>query len=163
MAAKVSSRKSTLISCRPAPNTICPFFLLPSTNHPLVLGGRVWPSDGGLACCFWGPRLGEESKCLTLCNSKDCNSQTPLSAEWVAIPSSRASSQPRDQTHVSPALVGRFFTTWEPKESRGGCETNPWSPSIRLCGGWWAMKAERALFSRIFLPQPFSLSVSRGK
>ena len=33
--------------------------------------------------------------------------------EWVAMPSSRGSSQPRDQIHVSlsPALVGRFFTT----------------------------------------------------
>ena len=38
--------------------------------------------------------------------------------EWVAIPSSRGSSWPRDQTHFlkSPALAGRFFTTsatWE--------------------------------------------------
>ena len=38
---------------------------------------------------------------------------------WVAMPSSRASPQTRDQTHVSyksPALAGRFFntiTTWE--------------------------------------------------
>ena len=38
--------------------------------------------------------------------------------EWVAEPSSRGSSQPRDRTRVSclPALAGRFFTTsatWE--------------------------------------------------
>ena len=39
--------------------------------------------------------------------------------EWVTMPSSRGSSQPRDQTRVSlmsPALTGRFFatsTTWE--------------------------------------------------
>ena len=39
--------------------------------------------------------------------------------EWVAIPSSKGSSQPRDQTRVSltaPTLAGRFFTTsttWE--------------------------------------------------
>ena len=38
--------------------------------------------------------------------------------EWVAMPSSRGSSKPRDQTHVSmsPALAGEFFTTsatWE--------------------------------------------------
>ena len=38
--------------------------------------------------------------------------------EWVALPSSRGSSWPRDQTHISmsPALAGRFFTTnatWE--------------------------------------------------
>ena len=38
--------------------------------------------------------------------------------EWVAISSSRGSSGPRDEAHisVSPALAGRFFitsTTWE--------------------------------------------------
>ena len=38
--------------------------------------------------------------------------------EWIAMPSSRGSSQPRDQTHVSmsSALAGGFFTTnatWE--------------------------------------------------
>ena len=31
--------------------------------------------------------------------------------EWVALPSSRESSQPRDQTRVS-CFAGRFFTTW---------------------------------------------------
>ena len=52
--------------------------------------------------------------------------QAPLSMEilqarileWVAISSSKGSSQPQDQTHVltSPALAGKFFTTstsWE--------------------------------------------------
>ena len=38
--------------------------------------------------------------------------------EWVAMPSSRGSSQPRDWTQVSyvPSLAGEFFTTgatWE--------------------------------------------------
>ena len=31
--------------------------------------------------------------------------------EWIAIPFSRASSWPRDQTQVS-CIVGRFFTIW---------------------------------------------------
>ena len=31
--------------------------------------------------------------------------------EWVAIPSSMGSSQPRDQTQVS-CIAGRFFTIW---------------------------------------------------
>ena len=31
--------------------------------------------------------------------------------EWVAMPYSRGSSQPRDQTLVFPVLAGRFFTT----------------------------------------------------
>ena len=64
--------------------------------------------------------------CLTLCDPIDCGLpgsslhgilQTRI-LESVAIPSSRASSSPRDQTHIcySLALVGRFFTTsatWE--------------------------------------------------
>ena len=62
--------------------------------------------------------------CPTLCNSMDCS--PPGSSvhgilqarilKWVAIPSSRGSSQPRDQTHLShiswsPASAGRFFAT----------------------------------------------------
>ena len=31
--------------------------------------------------------------------------------EWVAIPSSRDSSRPKDQTHVS-CITGRFFSHW---------------------------------------------------
>ena len=33
--------------------------------------------------------------------------------EWVAMPSSRRSSQPRDQTQVS-RIAGSFFTIWAP-------------------------------------------------
>ena len=65
--------------------------------------------------------------CPTLCNPMDCSLpgssvQGVLQArilEWVAIPSSRGSSQPRDQTHVScGSCIGRsgFLTTkatWE--------------------------------------------------
>ena len=55
--------------------------------------------------------------CLTLCDAMDCN--PPGSSvhgilqarilEWVAIPSSRGSSGPRDRTQVS-YITGRFFT-----------------------------------------------------
>jgi len=54
---------------------------------------------------------------LTLCNPVDCI--PPGSSvcgilqarmlEWAAMPSSRGSSQPRDQTQVS-RIAGRFFT-----------------------------------------------------
>ena len=55
---------------------------------------------------------------LTLGDLMDCSPQAPLSMgilqarilEWVAIPSSRASSQPRTQTQVS-CIAGRFFTS----------------------------------------------------
>ena len=37
--------------------------------------------------------------------------------EWVAIPFSRASSQPRDWTQVS-SIAGRFFTSWATREAQ---------------------------------------------
>ena len=53
----------------------------------------------------------------TLCNPVDCTCQAPRSLgilqsrklEWLAMPSSRGSSQPRGQTQVS-CIVGRCFT-----------------------------------------------------
>ena len=63
--------------------------------------------------------------CSTLCNPIDCcppgsSVHGILQArilEWVAIPFSRVSSQPRDQTQVSH-IAGRFFTTWATKEAQ---------------------------------------------
>ena len=61
---------------------------------------------------------------LTLCNLMDCS--PPGSSvhgifqasilEWVAMPSSRGSSQYRNQTGVS-CITGRFFTNWAIKEA----------------------------------------------
>ena len=58
--------------------------------------------------------------CLTLCNPMDCRPPSfsvhgILQArilEWVAMPSSKVSSQPRDQTHVScvSCITSEFFT-----------------------------------------------------
>ena len=56
--------------------------------------------------------------CPTPCNPMDCSSSGSsvhglLQArilEWVVIPFSRASSQPRDQTQVF-CVAGRFFTS----------------------------------------------------
>ena len=36
--------------------------------------------------------------------------------EWIAMPSSRGPSQPRDQTQVS-SIVGEFFTVWATREA----------------------------------------------
>ena len=64
--------------------------------------------------------------CLTLCNPLECN--PPGSSvhgilqarilEWIAIPSSKGSSQPRDWSQVSciSCLTGRFFTYWATRE-----------------------------------------------
>ena len=54
---------------------------------------------------------------LTLCNPMDCSPQGSSAygifpariLEWVVIPFSRESSQPKDQTQVS-CIAGRFFT-----------------------------------------------------
>ena len=61
--------------------------------------------------------------CTTLCDPMDC--RPPGSSvheilqarvlEWVAMPSSRGSSQPNDQNQVS-RIAGRFFTSWETRE-----------------------------------------------
>ena len=51
--------------------------------------------------------------CLTLFDPMDYMVHGILQArilEWAAIPFSRRSSQPRDQTQVSP-IVGGFFTS----------------------------------------------------
>ena len=50
--------------------------------------------------------------CLTLCDPVDCTVHGVLQArimEWVAVPFSRGSSQPRDQTQV-PRIAGRVLT-----------------------------------------------------
>ena len=57
--------------------------------------------------------------CLPLCNPMDCSPWDSsvhgiLQArilEWVAIPFSRGSSQPKNWTQVS-CIAGRFFTVW---------------------------------------------------
>ena len=36
--------------------------------------------------------------------------------EWVAVPFSKGSSQPRDQTEVS-CIIGRSFTRWAAREA----------------------------------------------
>ena len=55
--------------------------------------------------------------CLTLCDPMDCNPPgssvhgilQARTLQWVAMSSSRESSQPRDQTQVS-LIAGGFFT-----------------------------------------------------
>ena len=68
--------------------------------------------------------------CPTVCNPMD--QSLPGSSvhgilqarilEWIAMPSSRGSSQPRDgaESLTSPALAGEFFTTsatWEAQQT----------------------------------------------
>ena len=58
--------------------------------------------------------------CPTLCDSMGCSLPgsslhgilQAIILEWVAMPFSRGSSQPRNWTQVS-CLAGRFFTVWD--------------------------------------------------
>ena len=62
---------------------------------------------------------------LTLCDPMDCSSPGSSVHEilqarildWVAIPFSRGSFQPRDQTHVSHIADG-FFIIWATREAQ---------------------------------------------
>ena len=53
--------------------------------------------------------------CLTICSPMDCSplgsSVHGIQLEWVAMPFSKGSSQPRNRTQVS-CIAGRFFTIW---------------------------------------------------
>ena len=65
------------------------------------------------------PTVKVTQSCPTLCNPMDYMVHGILQArilEWVAIPFSRGSSQPRDQTQVSH-IAGGSFTSWATREA----------------------------------------------
>ena len=103
-------------------------FLL-SPGHPFIVGVGAYMCKGTLpgpdhSLSYYVPSPAFNSmcldaqSCLTLCNPMDYSlpgSSVPgiLQArilEWVALPSSRGSSQPRDWTWVSH-IAGGFFTS----------------------------------------------------
>ena len=64
-------------------------------------------------------KLNKQS-CPTLCDPMDYTARGILQArilEWVVIPFSRRSSQPRDRTQVSH-IAGGFFTSWASREAQ---------------------------------------------
>ena len=94
---------------------------------------KVYPSAPG--CLFSCVHTKLLQSCPNLCHPMDCNPprssvQGILQArilEWVAVPSSWGSCQPRNQTVslASPALAGVFFTTSATWEAHF---------SVKLCG-----------------------------
>ena len=76
--------------------------------------------------------------CPTLCNPVDCsppNSSVQgilqaVTPEWVAIPFSRETSQPRDWTQVS-YTAGKFFTIWATRKVLSHSYVNGGSKEIR--------------------------------
>ena len=65
--------------------------------------------------------------CLTLCDPTDHSSVHGILqariVEWVAIPFSRGSSQPRDWTQVY-CITGKLFTVWATREASLSREVN---------------------------------------
>ena len=67
--------------------------------------------------CLWERKKAKLPSCVRLCDPMDCSppgssvhgSLQARILEWVTIPFSRGSSQPRDRTQVS-CIAGRFFT-----------------------------------------------------
>ena len=59
------------------------------------------------------PVYSDTQSCLTLCDPTDCGPPGPSALgffqarilEWVAAPSSRGSSRPRDGTHITSSLL----------------------------------------------------------
>ena len=95
--------------CLVSPALAGSFFITSTTWEALILA----------MCCVLFAQL-----CPTLCSPMDCS--LPGSSvlgilqarilEWVAIPFSRGSSQPKNQTWVS-YITGRFFTDWATREN----------------------------------------------
>ena len=85
-----------------------------------------------LQCCVgfchiatWICHVCQSLSCLTLCDPMHCSPpgssvhgilQTGI-LEWVPIPFSTGSSQPRNRSHVSH-IAGTFFTIWATREAQ---------------------------------------------
>ena len=89
--------------------------------------------------------------CPTLCNPIDCIPSgssvhgilQTRTLKWVAIPFSRGSSQPRDQTQVSH-IAGRFITVWATRNESVIPTGHPWWQGL----GGEPNKRQSLLFSR---------------
>ena len=100
------------------------------------------------------------------CSLPDSSVQGILQArilEWIAMPSSRGSSQPRDQTQVSH-LAGGFFTSEPPEKPlntgvgslsllQGSCWPRNWTRVSCIVGGFftsWATREAQGLIVLIW-------------
>ena len=119
-------------------------FFTVQLSHPYMTAGKTialtrWTLVGKvykttLLGIGEGCRLFRESEvkvaqsCPTLWNPRNYTVNGILQArilEWVAVPSSRGSSQSRDRTQVSHT-AGGFFTNWAGLEKETGLEKSKW-------------------------------------
>ena len=103
---------------------------------------------------------------LTLCDPMDYTVHGILQArilEWVAVPFSRGSSQPRDGTQVS-RIAGGFFTSWATREAQ-----EYWSGSLSLLqqifltqeSNWGLLHCRQILYQLSYQERPKWNSFSR--
>ena len=100
------------------------FLILAVVRHTAVNKG-VHISWRSCFCFFWiytqkWSEVKVAQSCLTLCDLVDYTVRGILQVrilEWVTIPFSRGSSQPRNQTQVFH-FAGRFFTSWATREAQ---------------------------------------------
>ena len=123
-------------------------FLLSLFCFFLEGGGVLHCEACGILVSWWSEMLVHHS-CLTLCDPTDYSlpgfsvhgilqARIP---EWIVIPFSRGSSQPRDRTQVS-CIAGRFFTVWATGKTNQGSNPTPlhWKHRVlntRLSGKSW--------------------------
>ena len=128
-------------------------------GHHLIYWGPEWHrkvEKGGFSFCLttW---VAVAQASLTDCNPKDCSPPDAggpsvhgiLQArvlEWVAIPFSRGSFQPRGWTWFSH-FADRFFSLWATREAQKGRLIpkqghEPWALRLKVwCSTDWAIEA----------------------
>ena len=96
--------------------------ILQSLQQPEKKFNSYWILIYGYGCVYmWSVNVTQS--CLTLCDPMNYSLPGPTVheilqtriIEWVAIPFSRGSSQPRDQPQFS-GITGGFFTIWDTRE-----------------------------------------------
>ena len=130
------------------------FILHPSLGDlfKVSLPLRNWASSVLDIFFIWCALCFVTQSCLTLCDPMDCSPAGSsvhgiLQArilEWVAMPSTRGSSQPRDRTLVS-RTAGKFFTAWASRDIQG----------LFICNGLKICISIPDLFQEFPLPTPW--------
>ena len=114
--------------------------------------------------CRWAELCLIAQSCLTLCDTMDCSPpgssvhgilQT-RTLEWVAMPSPRGSSQPRDWSQVSH-ISDRFFTIWATREVDGHSQINELLSPLVL---WLINKEMLKLMGQKHMDSPWLETVS---
>ena len=121
-------------------------------------------------CCFYEVKVKDTQSCLS--DPIDYKVHGILQArilEWVDIPFSRRSFQPRDWTQVSH-IAGGFFTSWASREAHSSL--NFWcldheavlncqlcTDIIMFCSLWFPME-QKGLFANLLYCRGLDISIT---